>query len=165
MTLILGGCVVQKPIQINSPFDAEQARKQLEKGNSSITGEAFVKKIDGGIVTCAGSEVVLIPATDYAKERLSYKYGSSGKQYRTIMDLMTNPQTFIPDPIEYSQYEKIAQCNSLGHFQFNNIKNGEYFIIATVAWGPLPNNYYPEGSNILRKIIVKDTNEHIIMTN
>lgn len=160
MTLILSGCMVPQSIQINAPFNEEQARKQLEKGNSSITGEAFLKKRDGGVVTCAGELVRLIPATDYAKERLAHIYGSYEQSYRSFM---IPAYQFEPNINSYDELQKVTRCNSLGHFEFNNIKNGEYFVITRVIWGPIGNSVYPEGGTIQYKIQVKDKNEHIVM--
>jgi len=62
-------------VSLQSSFDANAAQELLRKGNNTIRGNALVRQAGGGVVTCAGAEVLLIPATAHATERMLAEYG------------------------------------------------------------------------------------------
>jgi hypothetical protein len=98
----LTGCVTpqQAPMRrISQPFDAEQARGLVAVGTSTLRGSAFLRQQGGGVVTCAGSDVTLVPATEYAKHRLTALYGS--QLYMSTGVARGEAMQFDPDPPEY----------------------------------------------------------------
>lgn len=83
----------------------------------------------GGIVTCAGQPVYLVPATPYATERIRVLYGNTERGF--------NPgrrQQFSPDPPEYRQFVKSARCDAQGNFTFDRVADGEFYINTSVMW-------------------------------
>ena len=157
--LILSACVAPKNYILKSEFDANQAQKQLANGNNTISGEAFLRQSGGGVVTCAGYEVLLVPETPYAQERIGLIYGNTIKGYNPLY----NRITFTPDYPEYYLSQKRKVCSSTGHFEFKNVKDGTYFVVATVLWN-VPNAGY-QGGTFMEKITVKDKeNYEVILT-
>ncbi len=72
---LLFGCAQQKPIiTLQNSYDANITQTLLEEVNSIIRGSALLHQRSGGVVTCAGNEVSLIPVTLYSTERISYIY-------------------------------------------------------------------------------------------
>ncbi|MCW5668119.1 MAG: hypothetical protein KIT86_00570 [Hydrogenophaga sp.] len=128
--VILSGCAAPQlaTVNIESPFDATQAKLQTQDGLNSIKGSGFLRQRGGGVVTCAGSEVVLIPATYYARERIAHLYGTGGINRHRL-----NP-TFVPDPPEYRTFTKKTRCDAQGNFMFERVADGDFFVTTGVHW-------------------------------
>lgn len=145
------------PYIMQSRFDMAQAQKALENGNNTISGEAFMRKNGGDVVTCAGYDVKLIPDTPYARERMNVEYGNFFKGYKSYYRNIT----FSPDDPQYYMAMRQETCSSTGHFKFNNVKSGEYFIVAKVVW------YVSEtiqGGSLMQRVIVEGgENKEVIL--
>lgn len=126
----LAGCAApQRPtVAINSPFDIAQAQMLVKDGTNTIRGNGFLRQRGGGVVTCAGSEVVLVPATYYARERIAYLYGTGGMNRQRL-----NP-VFVPDPPEYRTITKKTRCDAQGNFTFERVADGDFFVTTGVHW-------------------------------
>lgn len=134
LAVILTGCAINQPIQIvqiNATFDSDQAKVLMADGNNTIKGSAFMRQRGGGIVTCAGSDVRLIPATDYAKERMRIIYATTGDFGVRRGTAQARLETSVDD---YLKYQKLTRCDAQGNFTFENVANGEFFVITTVRW-------------------------------
>ena len=132
--IVAGGCAVGRPpaIQLASAFFATEAREMLEPGTNTITGSAFIRQPGGGTVTCAGSQVTLIPATAYATERLRHIYGSEEAGYRSTS--ISGELRFEPDYSEYSTIVRTCTADAQGEFEFDAVGDGEFYVVASVAW-------------------------------
>src|SRR3954453_12590831 len=76
-SIALTACVTVA--KIDTEFDEamqEQAAKQLEPGDASIKGEAFLRPGTWRSLKAAGERITLIPATPYAEERIRKIFGS-----------------------------------------------------------------------------------------
>lgn len=148
MSFILLCSCAQKAQQVdlNTPFDVEQAETLLKNGKNTISGNAFLRKAGGGVVTCAGSEVYLIPATQYAKDRIFILYGD------TNSGLSNKQVVFVPYNAEYRKLEKTTICDSQGNFSFENTADGEFFVVTGVAW--MADRYTPQGGSLMKKVNV-----------
>jgi len=137
-SMLLGGCATapkQIEIALHNSFDAdarETAQKLLQKGNNTIEGNALIRLRDGGVVTCAGYTVSLVPVTAYASERMRHIYGSTTRGFR---DLTLNPNIeFLPDTPEYRQFAKEVTCDAQGDFVFRNISDGAFYVVTRITW-------------------------------
>ncbi|MGL4711601.1 MAG: hypothetical protein ACRCWP_03290, partial [Shewanella sp.] len=74
--ILLAGCA-SPTVKLNTQFDAAEAKKLMEKGNNAIEGNAFLRQRGGGVVTCSGMTVQLVPATAYATERALSYFGTT----------------------------------------------------------------------------------------
>ena len=135
--LTLLGCV--SPDVATVPFDATKATYINNSGRNSITGEAFRKRNDGLLVTCAGEEVSLFPVTEYAMQRVTHIYGSvNGGRTNNIF---VNAGSADP---QYLKYIRTTRCDSDGQFAFNGVADGDYYVVTTVVWNPT-DSIIPEG--------------------
>jgi len=123
----------------------------LEQGENTIKGSALIRQRGGGVVTCAGCEVVLIPATDYARERIRTIYGNEIKGYNTA-GFGRKQVKFDSSEPEYFQLMKKTIGDAQGYFSFPNIKDGDYFVVTYIAWKV--NDYFYEGGNLMQYVVV-----------
>ncbi len=98
---------------------AEYAYIRLE-GSSTVRGEVMVPQKDGSLKPCSGCEVTLNPATSYSEEFF----------IKTVQNGIPIEE---PD-IRIFQYIKKTVTNDSGHFTFENIGSGKYFIYAPVKY-------------------------------
>jgi hypothetical protein len=68
LVALLSGCAANRQASLTTPFDKAQAQRMLEPGANSIRGSALMRQVGGGVVTCAGGQVFLMPVTEAAKE-------------------------------------------------------------------------------------------------
>lgn len=141
----LAGCAgVPTTYTTTTPFDLAETTALLADGSSSISGNAFMRQNGGGVVTCAGSKVFLIPGTAYATERIRLIYGNvdAGQTRQRT--------TFTPDQPAYERLTKTTTCDSLGNFQFDNISDGDFFVITEVRWMVGP--YNTQGAAMMKAV-------------
>lgn len=124
------GCA-QPPIVLQATFNADEARAMLLPGVNQIRGNAFLRQQGGGVVTCAGSSVYLIPATHYARQRFRAIYG---REDGPSVAGAGNAQTFVPDSADYLRLVKETQCDSQGNFVFDRVADGDFYVQTNVVW-------------------------------
>ncbi|MFW5872171.1 MAG: hypothetical protein ACOCUT_03605 [bacterium] len=158
LLFVLAGCVTpaSQTVNLHSTFDPDEAKAMLEPGNNKIIGSALIRQQGGGIVTCAGTEVVLVPATQYAKERIMHLYGSTDRGYRPYQQggTLTPYINFQPDHPTYDENTRVVIGDSQGMFEFENIKDGEYFISTCIVWGD-NNPYRRQGGCLIKREEIK----------
>lgn len=143
--LLLAACAPQR-VPVNATFNASEAAFAQRPGNASITGQAFMRQLGGGVVTCAGEQIILIPVTTYSTERMRIIYGNTN-----------SGRSFIGGPIpvdappEYMQTSKTATCDAQGNFRFEQLPPGEYYLTGVVRW--IAGNV-PQGGALMRRVTV-----------
>ncbi len=149
---------------MKNQFDVQLAEKLMKKGNNSIVGNAFFRQRGGGVVTCAGSEVLLIPETAYSRERMRilYKMNENGANVNYF-----SYYNFIPTPPEYYKLIKRTVCDSSGHFKFDNITDGSFFVSVLISWETPSGRYMTvkNGGALMKEVKVQGgEKKEIIMT-
>jgi hypothetical protein len=104
-------------------FDAIEMENFVGKGPRTIEGQAFLRQRGGGVVTCAGQEVALIPATHYMTE-IIYAIGAKTKTYKDIYN----------NPIKGKGYGRHTICDAQGTFQFINVPDESWYVVTIVQW-------------------------------
>ena len=140
-----GGPLSGSVHQMRVVFDPGEAKQLLQPGRNTIKGNAFLRQTGGGVVTCAGATVYLVPATAYAKERIAVLYGSSNF---AGYDLRTR---FNPDSPEYVSLVHTTRCDSQGNFVFERVADGEFFIRTVVTWRV---GYDDQGGSLIHRVSV-----------
>lgn len=131
-TMVLSGCAVAPyQVTLQHQFDARQAQRLMQPGVNIVEGSALIRQQGGGVVTCAGQGVSLIPRTDYAAERTLYLWGNVTRGYSHVYAM--NMQ-FTPDPPAYGQHVARTICDAQGNFQFSNVADGEFFVVTVISW-------------------------------
>lgn len=153
----LAGCA--ETITTSVQFDPAEVSYINQSGPGRIEGQAFLRQRGGGVVTCAGTEVKLIPAGDYARDRLSQIYGS--QEGGRIPVLGSVSQENVPQ--EYLTMIRTATCDADGNFAFSGLAIGEYYVLASVTW-TVGGSYVPEGGAIMRLVNVGSTPVRVILS-
>lgn len=144
-TMLLSGCTVPLELfKLESSFDEKAAMSQLEAGTNTVTGSAVIRQQGGGVVSCAGSEVYLIPVTPYATERMHVVYGSDQRGYRSVGNF-----GFEPDLVEYHRAMRSVIGDAQGMFEFDRVKDGEYYVVTTIRWVV---GYRSQGGALMQRV-------------
>lgn len=137
--LLLVGCAGLPPLwepprpdvhEVLVSFDEAEARRLLLPGPSTIVGTGFLRQQGGGVVTCAGREVMLIPVTSYADARMSRLYGSVNRGFRGPARRIE----FRPDPPSYATLSRSTRCNAQGAFRFEQVGAGDFYLVTLITW-------------------------------
>jgi len=158
VSAVLTGCAVpkqQSKISLVSVFDKDQAERMMIEGTNSIKGSSLMRQVNGGVVSCAGQIVRLLPATPYAIERMRFIYGSDTSGTASAMSLQTNPEPFTNTDLDYQRIGKTTQCDTQGFFKFEKLSDGEFIVITRIFWKSNPNSAFYEGGGMMRKIKVQ----------
>jgi hypothetical protein len=101
-------------------------------GTSSLEGQAFLRQNGGGVVTCAGEAVKLIPYAGLFKE--AYDLSKSGKApLPNGRNNITVVQYAEADPT-YEKLIKSTKCDAQGNFKFEGLPSGEWVALTKVQW-------------------------------
>ena len=132
-------------------FSDRETRFIHRKGSGMIFGKAFLKREeDKGMMTCAGSEVLLIPATSYSSERIRFFYGNTKKGFSKKM------QRLEDGPKRYYENRREAKCDRRGRFQFMNVPEGQYYVITSIYWKVESlAGEFKKGGEIMKRIELK----------
>jgi hypothetical protein len=149
--VFLAGCMEPMIVEPTVPFDATAASFANKKGRATISGQAFLRQRGGGVVTCAASEVSLIPDVEYSRQRMEGMYGSVEKGYTPAGVLNRIPPAKSD---AYNKSGKNTTCDAQGNFSFENISNGEYFVVTTVGWQV--SEYTQEGGALMQHVSVSN---------
>jgi len=117
--------------QTLSTYDLDEVSWFNQQGYGAIIGNAFIRKQDGGIVSCAGQSVQLIPRSSYADERMGYLYKSTEYGFNGVESYRDIDQS---DP-KYAENFSQTVCDVDGRFKFESLPSGSYYIVSTVFWG------------------------------
>lgn len=128
---LLSGCAMTaRQVPLSSTFDTHEARALIQPGSNTVSGSALMRQAGGGVVTCAGLNVLLIPKTAYAAERVQAIYGNIERGYRSIGQQIK----FSPDLMEYQELTKKTMCDAQGRFEFGNVADGDFFTVTSITW-------------------------------
>ncbi|MEX0960253.1 MAG: hypothetical protein WDZ63_13295 [Burkholderiales bacterium] len=144
----VGGCVTPQKVNISSSFDAAQASQMLEKGSNSLRGSALIRQRGGGVVTCAGQDVVLAPATAYASERVKAIYGSEDGGFNPVFG--GRRVSFESEPPEFKTLILTTRCDAQGYFKFDQVANGSFYVVTLITWKV--SDYVTEGGHLCQRI-------------
>ncbi|MBS0295193.1 MAG: hypothetical protein JSR45_02705 [Proteobacteria bacterium] len=98
-------------------------------GANSITGSVAYRTKAGGAFTCAGRSVALTPAAPMSAERTERLYGSTEHAVSSI-EAVRERSAGQAAPA-YANYVRAGQCDETGHFAFQDLPDGAWFLIVT----------------------------------
>lgn len=143
--LVMAACAPQR-VPVNATFDPQEAAFIQRPGNGTITGQAFMRQSGGGVVTCAGETMSLIPVTTYSTARMQIIYGNT-----TSGRSVFGGPVPVDGPPGYSEYQKTATCDAQGNFLLEQVPPGEYYLVGFVRW--MAGNI-PQGGGQMRRVRV-----------
>ncbi|MEJ2217580.1 MAG: hypothetical protein P8099_13300 [Gemmatimonadota bacterium] len=113
-----------------APSDVETATARLEPGKGTIKGSAVLRQRGGRVVTCAGNEVFLIPATESASKELRRIFGSDEGYVNRGGNVVTGGGRLVRPP----QPNRSTACDPQGYFTFSNVRAGKWYVMTNVVW-------------------------------
>jgi len=107
-------------VKMQTKFDYSEHEPYAKPGENGMTGQGFLRQPGVGTVTCAGSRVLLLPATSYFREMVDHLIAGSEPD---------PPET--PYPSLKSMFRS-TQCDAQGGFSFAEIPDGAWFVATQV---------------------------------
>ena len=164
----LSGCTPPKtiPFSTTTEFDSAGAKAMLGEGKNSLRGSAVMRQRDGSVVTCAGTEVRLVPSTAYTDERMLALYGNIEAGFNPAYWGETELKVKKEIP-EYHQIFKQTTCDAQGFFKFNNLVDGSFYVISTMTWevGSGIQIRIIDGGTLMQRVTVKGgESKEIVLT-
>lgn len=157
--LPLQACAPQPPKSPISQFNEAEIAWSKRTGTSTISGQGFMRQQGGGVVTCAGEDVVLTPVSSYSSERIAILYNDTNKGFNPIG---FGSRNITAPPSEYLASSRRATCNAQGNFKFNSLPPGEFFVTTSVRW--MAGNS-PQGSFLMERVRVSEGREvEVVLT-
>lgn len=108
---------------IYTAFDSSAVAWSAGEGTAIVEGQAFSKTRGGDVKYGAGNEVVLSPASPYSTEW--YTATIQGEKIE-------------PGPLY--KYQRRTIADGSGHFEFESLPPGDYYITTSVTW-EVPSSY------------------------
>jgi hypothetical protein len=102
----------------------------LEPGTNSIRGSALIRQQGGGVVTCAGQSVTLMPVADIAREWSGHLFGSTSGGYAS--NYVVAAKKF--NNTDWSTVAKTTLCDAQGNFRFDRVADGEFYVFTSITW-------------------------------
>ena len=150
--LALMACAVRQPepVQMQMRFDYDLHKPYTQLGTNTIKGQGFLRQKGGGLVTCAGNYVLLLPATPFFREALSH--------------LRAGRNPLFADRIDpaYRTMIKQSQCDAQGNFTFSGLPNGGWLVVTEVKWTV---GYSPQGGALMQEVnIANGETKQVLLT-
>ena len=144
----LSACMASMPPKHSmvSSFDPSEVEWFASTGTNSVHGSALIRQRGGGVVTCAGRSVSLMPVSTYADERILAIYGNRLKGYSQFGATVINE----PPDQAYLDIARNSTCDAQGFFSFRNLPDGEFYIITDVFWEV--SNYASQGGALMHRV-------------
>lgn len=121
---LLAGCQTT-PQPMASRFNPDEAAYVRRSGTGAITGQAFARQVGGGVVTAAGSPVILLPDQYYTRE---------------LASRMASGLYQSGDEKPVGEYGRTTTADASGNFRFTGLASGNYVVLTEVKWG-VPTQY------------------------
>ena len=143
--VLLFGCSPD-PIRISTPLDEAKAKRLLTEGKNTIYGQIRKEVRDGVLVSCANEPVNLVPVTDYAREWVRYYYETDSGKYGTERSAYRvndkEKKTKFAGAERFYHLTKETKCNDDGEYSFENVHDGDFYVVVKVRWLGKNHEYY-----------------------
>lgn len=91
-------------------------------GTATIAGEGFLRRPNGRLVRCAGSEVFLVPDTPYFREWISvFRAGNRFEDPAALVEA-------------HKEAVRVTQCDMAGTFRFGQLPEARWFVATRVTY-------------------------------
>lgn len=119
--LIAQTFIISPNVQADEPDEVAFSPLYMGKGSSTLHGQAFMRQKGGGVVTCAGSSVYLVPNTPYYRRKQIEALGSNN---------------YVTEG-KFKDAVRETNCDARGSFTFRDLPNGNelgWNLITKVEW-------------------------------
>ena len=120
--LIAAGPAISREarVQMQTNFLTAEHDPYLAPGTGTVVGQAFFKRADGAMATCAGRKAMILPATSFVKEMVSIMQ-SGGQPVPPSMKGVGRKYARLLEPRQ-------SPCDKEGRFTFKDVPAGEWYI-------------------------------------
>lgn len=150
LAVMLAGCgedFVRKSVPMGTPFSAETHAPFSAPGTASIKGQGFLRQRGGGVVTCAGSEVFVLPDTLYFREMLEiFRAG----------DMIEGGVAEEPKKLG-----RVTMCDAQGNFVATGLPAAKWLVATQVRWIAGDSS---QGGELLREVTTTDGETTVFLT-
>jgi hypothetical protein len=94
----------------------------MQLGGNGVKGQAFLNQQGGNILSCAGGDVLIVPATSFFQELIGHV--RAGKMPLIIEKI----------PPSFRSIIKTIHCDAQGNFSAGELPSGKWFVWANVQW-------------------------------
>ena len=145
---LLSACMANIPLKHSmvSSSDPTEIAWFYEDGQNSVHGSALIRQAVGGVVTCAGALVHIMPVSTYADERMQAIHGNHTSGYSQHDANLINE---APDQA-YLDASINATCDAQGFLSFRNLPDGEYYIVVGIQWHV--SGYAVQGGGLMKRV-------------
>jgi hypothetical protein len=159
LLLGLAGCASEQSQQIVTPFLDGDFNTWKQPGPYTVTGQAFYKLPNGRVMTCAGEEVLLIPAVGYNTELEQIL--QTGNGYPANYDRHAH------------KYEQKAMCDGAGKFSFDKVPALNWILLTRISWQeenmlssiPYVGGPTAKGGYLFNELQVDENHTKIVLSN
>lgn len=152
IAMVVSGCG-GATIHPTKAFDANAAQAALAPGKNTIKGSGMMRTQGGQPVTCAGLEVALIPVTEASSEIMMQAFNSTQSGSYTQTGLA---QLNLQPGAEVLKVNRKDACDPQGHFLFENVADGNFFLLTHIRWVANPNTMwaFDQGGYVMKNVHV-----------
>lgn len=122
LPMVYAGCFAQNPVEMQTNFDESENKPYMQLGGNGVKGQAFLSQQGGNILSCAGGDVLIVPATSFFREMISHVRAGN---MPLILDKI---------PPSFRSIIKTTQCDAQGNFSAGELPSGKWFVWANVQW-------------------------------
>lgn len=120
--MLLAGCVQPPRVaDVSEFYSAEEIAPYDVPGDAAVDGQGFRRQRGGGVVTCAGEDVLLMPDVAYGREIIAAL--GRGDVVRGAYVEEEHPHAF-----------RRERCDAEGNFTFENLAPGGWIVLSAVNW-------------------------------
>jgi hypothetical protein len=150
----LAGCADDLP-QVFTPYSDNDFNAWRGAGLANVSGQAFYKMPSGRLITCAGDEIMLIPATGYNLEaEQSIGMGNGFPENY-------NKAAF--------KYVRKTMCDGAGHFSFEKLPTQNWIALTHISWQERSKMMFwtkdDEGGTLYQQVMLEPGDNKVILSN
>ena len=152
VVLAVAGCATpqEHKTRLITPFNYAEHDRYLSPTNATLRGQAMLRPDGSGAATCAGSQVLAVPATTFFREMMEVV--KRGQQPQVANEI---------DPI-YRSVIKVGTCDTQGRFVITNMAPGTWIVTTEVTWSTAGSR---QGGTLMREVIVAaGDNTQVLLT-
>lgn len=128
VVLFMPGCALGlrdlTPVEVSVPFDPAAYTAWQVPGTASVTGKAAVQSKLGGLVSCAGYSVFLMPKSPYFDETAAII--KSGRL--PDVSSLAGPDSPV----------RSTRCDGDGNFRFEKLPAAQWYVFTGIHWSSGP---------------------------
>lgn len=130
VVLAAAGCFPPTVLTLNvAPADATEATAMLEPGRGTIRGSGLLRQQGGGVVTCAGNDVYLVPATASVSSEFRRIFGADQGYVENGAAAFGGGKLVAPPAPN-----RTVLCDAQGFFTFPSVRPGKWYVMTAITW-------------------------------